>query len=533
MDKREEQRNRIIGLGENSFQKSYYPELNKKIKELEASYDNLNMLFDSVNDGILLHDIEGRIKKINSRAGKLFNIPEEDTEKYTVQEISGKTMDVSGLDDMWSGVLEGNPAIVPWVSKQLGTGKEFPVQVSLNTTVWHGEQVIIAVIRGFSERLQYEKELIAAKEKAEESNKLKTAFLQNLSHEIRTPMNSIMGFSEVLDSPAVSDENKINFIRIIKNSSKKLLEVLNDVLTVSALETGQEDVFVREFDINDMLRDLFQYFKKQAKEKSLDLILTIPEGLGEAQINSDAEKIIRVMENLLANSVKFTDAGEIEFGYRIIKNEPEFFVRDTGPGIDREMHEAVFERFRKEMINKEKLYSGTGLGLAIAKGIIELLGGEISLDSAPGEGAEFRFTVGSEFISEHEVIEDVESQSDDSYILIAEDEDYNFIFLSELLKHLNLKTAHVSNGKEAVEYCKAGNKVTLILMDIKMPEMDGYTAAKEIRKILPDMTIIAQSAYALEHERKQYGDAFDDYITKPFRVETITKVLNRYVKIVG
>ena len=258
----------------------------------------------------------------------------------------------------------------------------------------------------------------------------------------------------------------------------------------------------------------------------------------QSEIYTDKTKLTQIISNLLANALKFTHHGSIEFGYNLITDNNEqfllFYVRDTGIGIPGEMHDKIFERFRQATDDINKLYGGTGLGLAISKSFVELLGGNIKVHSEVGKGSEFTFT-----IPYKPVFDDFKrgNQSDGKdekvLILVAEDEQFNFLFLEELLNVPGIEIIHAKNGEEAIQFCKQYPNIKLVLMDIKMPVMDGYAAAKQIKKFNPDLPIIAQSAYALAHERARFtGLAFNDYLTKPINSEALFKVLKQQINLV-
>ena len=529
----EKQRDQIIGLGENSFKKSYYPELQQKISELEASYSNLNAIFNTINDGVVIHDEKGKILLLNARTEKIFNITDQEKDNYTIFDFSQKNLSNKELISIWDDVLKGNSRIIDWTVQQNITGIEIPVQISMNSTTWYGQKVLVSAIRDITDRKQFERELILAKEKAEESNRLKTAFLQNLSHEIRTPMNAICGFSSLLSSPDLPVDKRNSFITIIQDSSNQLLSIVNDILTISALETKQEKVNIQNTCINTIIDNLFQSFNSRASKQNIAFACTKRLTDDKSIIKTDGVKLTRILTNLVDNAIKFTPKGSVEFGYQIISsnNNPyvQFYVTDTGVGINKENHETIFERFWQAETSISRQYGGTGLGLPISKAFVELLDGKIWIESEPGKGSTFFFTIPyKQEDKQHHNETPIKNKKSSTTIIIAEDEEYNFRFIKELLNRFDFEIIHTRNGLETVNICKSNSNIKFILMDIKMPLMDGHTAAKLIKELYPELPIIAQSAYALDIEINKYKNAFDSYITKPINSELLFDIINKY-----
>ncbi len=378
--------------------------------------------------------------------------------------------------------------------------------------------------------------LHVAKEKAEESDSLKTAFLQNMSHEIRTPMNAIVGFGGLLDNADLSPEKQKWYLSIILNSTNQLLTVVNDILTISSIETNQEGISIKPICINTLIANLFTTFQKQAESKQITLHTKTQLTDLQSEIESDQNKLERILTNLLTNALKFTHAGSIEFGYSITnqnhnESEIEFFVKDSGIGISADSLDKIFEHFRQADMTISRRYGGTGLGLSISKGFVELLGGKIWVKSAPEKGSTFYFSIPYNPI--HKVkVEDDKSKPYKATptVLIAEDEDYNYLYIKELLSNMNLNVLRAFNGKEAVDICRSNPDIGLILMDIKMPIMDGHTAAMQIKVFRPNLPIWAQTAYALQHEHDRYIKTFDDYIIKPINQNELNQKLLKYIE---
>lgn len=376
------------------------------------------------------------------------------------------------------------------------------------------------------------KNLLEAKEKAEESNLLKSSFLQNISHEIRTPMNAIMGFSQLLNTEKLFDEKRKSYISTIISSSKQLLSIVTDILTISFLETKQEKVNIAETNINEIIDDLLATFKQQKTNQDILIFNTQHLSNANAEVFTDKSKLIHILSNLISNALKFTFKGFVEFGYSLKNNQLEFYVKDTGIGIEPELHQKIFEQFRQADKSIQVNYGGLGLGLSIAKGYTELLGGEIWVESELEKGAIFYFTIPFNPVNKINKLGIEEGQNNFAkVILVAEDEVFNFKYIQEVLSNTELVLIHAVNGKEAVDFCQSNPEINLVLMDIKMPELTGDKAAQIIKKNRPDLPIIAQSAYVMPHEIAKYDGIFDDYITKPIsrRIlkDTILDVLEK------
>lgn len=382
------------------------------------------------------------------------------------------------------------------------------------------------------------KELIISKEKAEESDRLKSAFLANMSHEIRTPMNGILGFSELLKNPEISNEKQQKFIDIIFKSGQRLLSTLNDLMDISKLETGLVKLNISRININEEVENIYSHFKLEALNKGLFFNLAIPEN-NEIIIETDREKLFGVLSNLIKNAIKYTKTGGINFGYTVNKNTICFYVKDTGIGIPQNRLEAIFDRFVQADIEDKKVYEGCGLGLSIAKSYADMFNGKIIVESEEGQGSIFNFEIPFVNLNNNVIIDDNSEltnknseNSSDIKILIVEDEEFALIYLSQILKDICAKMVFAKNGKEAIEIFKANPDIDLILMDIKMPIMGGYEATAQIREFNKEIIIIAQTAYAmLDDSEKALNSGFNDYVSKPINKDVlISKIFNNLNK---
>ena len=379
-------------------------------------------------------------------------------------------------------------------------------------------------------------QLEEAKQIAEESSRLKSVFISNLSHEIRTPMNGIIGFANLLNEDNLTRETKKNFIQIIINSSNQLLRIIDDILEISKLETGQVRILEQDVNVNDLMVELFNIFNLKSKDNNLPIYLkrTLPDEL--SIIKTDRLKLSKILSNLLENALKFTNSGYIEFGYKCDGVEIEFYVKDTGIGIGKEMQETIFERFSQIDYNFSRKTGGLGLGLSIAKENTVLLNGNISLQSEKGKGSTFYVSIPYKPLKEGAFQNEVYNKNLNGIfkILIAEDEQVNLLYMETLLKKIddNIRIIRALNGEEAVNLCKENYPLDLVLMDIKLPVMNGIEATKQIKKIYPELPVIAHSAYSSNAEIEETMQAgFNEYITKPVRKEEIKHVLEQYLYI--
>jgi len=381
-----------------------------------------------------------------------------------------------------------------------------------------------------TDKKKAEIELIRAKELAEESNNLKTSFLQNISHEIRTPLNGIIGFASLLDKPNVTDDKRKKFLEVIQNSSNQLLSIINDVLTVSSIDSKTEKLTISSLDIQELFEELKIVLSTQLKKQNNTLLIK-ENSINKLRIDTDKTKVTQVITNLLVNANKFTQNGFIELSAERQGEFIKFCVKDTGIGIAPENHELIFERFRQADNSIHQKFGGTGLGLSICKGFVEMLGGKIWMASDVGCGSAFFFTI-PYVLAKDKVSNDNVTLNNTltKTILIAEDEDVNLMYLQEALIEFKFNIMIARNGKEAFDICKQNKDIDLVLMDIKMPVMDGSQATKLIKCINPNLPIIAQTAFALDHEILKYmKDGFDDYLSKPIRKNDLMVKLKKYL----
>ncbi len=375
-------------------------------------------------------------------------------------------------------------------------------------------------------------ELVQAKMKAEESDRLKSSFLANMSHEIRTPMNAIYGFSRLLHNDSLPVEERKNFLDIISSNCESLLVLINDILDISILEANKPTLAKDSLDLKACLTDIENQFIIKNR-KDIEFEFVNKNDKNSLYIINDRVRFSQVITNLLNNAYKYTDSGRISFGYKVEEDNLLFYVSDTGIGIPPSYLEKIFDEFYKIEDNPEKFYSGTGIGLAICKRIIGLMGGRIWAESEPGKGSVFYFSlpyVPADILRESLIsdMRKVKALPPGLTLIVAEDDPVNFELLRVVLRPLGAKISWARNGAQAVDFVKAQpvNTKCLVLMDIRMPRMDGFEAARRIKKINPHLPIIAVTAYAQKTDRENIlKDSFDRYISKPFKVEELLSLV--------
>ncbi len=381
-------------------------------------------------------------------------------------------------------------------------------------------------------------ELFIAKEKSEEANRLKTEFLNNMSHEIRTPMNGIVGFAEMLDEPGISDEKRKYFSKIVQNSSHQLLRIIDDILEIARIETSQQKLKEETFCLNDLLMELFSIYNLKSKERNIPIYIKKALDDNQCYIISDKAKLNRIIGNLIENALKFTLQGFIEVGYFIKEHKLTIYVKDTGKGISPENFNLIFERFSQEEKDISELHGGLGLGLSISRENARLIGGEITLESEKGKGSTFYVTIPYKTASNRSDINaglssKIAKDKDEANILVVEDEEVNYLYIDAVLTKKNdikCHLIHAKNGKEAVNICTDKGNIDLVLMDIKMPVLNGFEATKQIKSVFPELPVIAQTAYSTEQEKEiALNSGCDDFISKPLEKERLYELIQKFL----
>ncbi len=536
--------NGFLGIGQDiTLREKALFELKKKEEQLRQSEQFFKRIMDAANDAIILLGKDYKIKLWNKAAIKVFGFTRKEAIGQNVFEKIFPGSYKSLIEKYCRQIFEQkNDKAIGYtfgLSAKQKKGKVIPIEISMSGTSFRNQNYLIVIAKDITERKRTEKELLRAKEKAEESDNLKTAFLSNMSHEIRTPMNAIVGFSQLLSNPNFDQQKKDIFVEQISINSESLLKLIEDIIYISKIEAGKIEIIKTDCSLHKLMNELHTSFlehKRRMGKEKVDLKLYLDIINEEPVINTDPQRFKQIMTNLLSNALKFTDSGYVEFGYKLQEdNYLLFYVKDTGMGINKEKLRYVFDRFTKVSANKTKLYGGTGLGLSITKHLVEYLGGEIWVESIENKGSTFKFTHPFEkhqantHSEEHLSLPDISDLLKDLSILVAEDEEINFLFLKETLNQAGADVDWAKNGQEAINLAKENN-YDLVLMDMKMPVVDGYEATKKIKEFNATVPIIAQTAYALPDERQLgYEAGCDDYLSKPIDPINLIRLIQRFL----
>jgi PAS domain S-box-containing protein len=498
-------------------------------------------IFESLPDGLLVTSKEGIIIDHNSRAIQLLNCQDKEIIQMNISQFISSS-DKGRVMEFFKEAIDSGFRKQMEILMVRDDRSEFFAEISIGLIqkAIYKPKTFVITIKDIEERKAYEINLKLAKEKAEESDQLKTAFLSNMSHEIRTPMNAIIGFAELLSHGAITDDEKKEFISQINYGAESLMRLIDDIIDIAKIEAGQIKIYNSFFDLSAILKDLKSMFSRNLQRFNKQHLQLFEDNNGfntSVQLYGDQIRIRQILSNLISNAIKFTENGEIRFGIRNIKEgQISFYVKDTGIGIPEEKFEIIFDRFRQGHESKAKFYGGTGLGLAISKHLVELMGGSISFISQNGVGSEFIFTIPyisiDGQISELEnIFEKINLNWNNKTLLIVEDEASSFILLNEVLKPTNIRIIWAKDGNEAVELFNKNPDIDLVLMDIQLPKLSGYEVTRIIKGKKPEIPVIAQTAYAMSGEKLESIKAgCDDYMSKPIKIQDLFMVMSKYLR---
>lgn len=505
-------------------------ELTKSKEKAEESEKRFKTIADQTTEGITVSDLEGNYVYVNNAFCEMSGYAKDELLQMTVFDMSSKKVK-PGDDTYFSkGIHSGEKQNVVLRKKD---GTDYYTEITGTLIEINKQKLLLGSIRDISEIVKYENELIAAKEKAEESDRLKSAFLMNVSHEIRTPMNGILGFIDLLDQPELAEEERRSFINIVNKSGERLLNTINDIVEISKIEIGDIKLVSEEVNTEDIMHYHLNFFKLQAEGKRIELKISKLIRGTQAIIKTDKQKLDGILMNLIRNAIKFTSNGTIEIGNYIENDRIYFYVSDSGRGIPIDKQEAIFDRFVQVELGNTRAYEGSGIGLSIVKAYVNALNGDIVVKSELGVGSTFLFSL--PYVTAGTKSNTPEKTEYDEIIpmkhtlLVVEDDEVNFYFLENILSK-EFKLLHAEDGQEALQLFNDNPGISLVLMDIKMPGVyDGFDITRKIREVNTQIPVIAQTAYAMESDKiKALEAGCDDYISKPYSQVELNKLIKKY-----
>ncbi len=499
---------------------------------MEESILQYKVLFNQIADPIFLFDKKSKkFLDFNDASKNKYGYSDAEFKQMTPIDLNAVIEDNEIAEKNIDNTEDNTPNEYLHKNKE---GLEFYVQTHTQEIVYKGIDSWLTIIRDITESKTSRLKLTEALKRATESDRLKTAFLQNISHEIRTPMNGIFGFASLLKNSQLSGDEQRAYIDIIMTSGNRMLDTLKDLMDISMLESGQIKIHSIQTSIIHELQNLCDFFKKEIEDKGLQIKCSNTLNLEQEKVLTDKDKLLAILTNIIKNAIKYSEEGTISVNLSIVGEMIEFSVEDNGIGIPVDRQTAIFDRFVQADIEDVKVFEGTGLGLSISKEYVEILGGKIWVESVENVGSKFYFTIPySPVLSGIETQDAVIEKSDLAglKILIVEDEEISDEYLCIILEDISSTILHACTGLEAVEICQENLDFDVILMDVKMPVMDGYTATEKIREFNTDVIIIAQTAYVLPGDReKAIAAGCDDYITKPLEKDSLIELIATHIK---
>lgn len=509
----------------------------RDISKRIAALEELQVLSKAITQSpasVEITDWNGNIKYVNPKFLELTGYSYEEVIGKNPRFLKSGNQPPSFYKEMWNTILNGES----WNGELLNrkkNGETYWEQASISPIFDSAQHIthFVAVKENITEKKKMLQELIESKEKAEAANKLKTAFLNNISHEVRTPLNGILGFGELMAQNEISNEDKQRYLAILRISSDRLINTITDYMDISLITSGNITVTKQQIFLSQIFDNVRADFEQNCTDKNLKLNLLMAD-CDNKTIETDVNLLHKVINHLMNNAVKFTDSGQINFGCNLKNGSAEFFVEDTGCGIALEMQQMVFENFMQENYNITRSHEGSGLGLSISIGIVDILGGKIHLESEKGVGTKVRFSIPCQAnLLNVEKSADINVKTEElPTVLVVEDDETNRMILEIFIENTGLNLIMAEDGRDALEKFNSHPEIDLVLMDLRLPVMDGFEATREIKKIKPSLPVIAVTAFALlgdENEALQAG--CDDYFSKPYNKKTLLEKIGKYVNL--
>ena len=518
--------------------------------DLQARQIQLKSIIESAVDGIILIDSHGVINLFNPAAESIFNYTQSEVMGHNIQMLMN-AHDAKLHDGYLQKYLHGKEKRIIGIGREVLArrkgGEEFPMDLSVSELMIHGQIYFTGIVRDISERKRAEQELIEARNKALQASKAKSAFLANMSHEIRTPMNGVIGMTSVLMETQLEDEQR-EFLEVIRSSGETLLVIINDILDFSKIESGKLELEIQSFDLRRLIEESLDLYAPQAAKKQIELTYSIPKEI-PAWIASDPTRLRQIICNLISNAIKFTNQGEVVLSLGLLKNsnfetdelnEIEFTIKDTGLGIPLEAQPRLFQSFTQVDASITRKHGGTGLGLAISRKLSEMLGGTMRLESQPGKGSRFIFTIqarAAQVESGHDLLLPIEDLANKK-VLVVDDNTTNLRILQAYFAHWHMQTELTDSPDKALALAKEANEnhqdFDLIVSDMQMPGMDGMSLAMKLKSDLKSKTppIILLSSVGREEIKKQSGNyLFQKILQKPVKLSQLLDAVSTTLQI--
>lgn len=512
----------------------------KHVSDIQVKNEFIQTVLDNLPIGLALNKFnDGKTFYMNKKFEEIYGWPVSEITDITAffeKVYPDKAYREQLVNRVMKDIESKDPLRMHWENIQVTHQDGSKHIINAVNIPLFSQNTMVSTVIDITDLKNTEKQLIAAKERAEQSDRLKTAFLNNVSHEFRTPLNGILGFADLLTREERTVQQRKKYAKMLEESGRQLLNVVNDTMEISKVQNKLVEINVESCNLKYLVGSIVENKRMGIDYRSIQLNWYVDKKLENNVIVTDKHKLGSCIEHILDNAIKFTKQGIINLNCTLNSNNVKLVVEDTGIGIANDLHDEMFEPFRQVETGITRNYGGSGIGLTLVKAYIELLGGTVQLDSELGKGTKVTLTI--PVMSEttgNEVAMTPASEEDVNWaektILIAEDEYINFMYLKELLDELGVKTIYANNGAEAVEFCKNISKIDLVLMDLKMPEMDGYEAFQAIREINKTMPVIAQTSYSFDSDIVRINKTgFNGYLIKPIKKDDLIEKIKTYIK---